>query len=83
MGGALLVDGIFDREGIAHVHLHFFVVWVSSIFLGDGLVWTLHHILVSEICWYGRVAITTHQRESAVDAKDVLASTSHHPFLTA
>ena len=79
--GTLAVEGVLDREGIPHIHAQLLGIGVVAI-LGHRFLWVLRHFLVGQVCRHGRVAVTTHQREPAVESEHVLLAVSHHPFLT-
>ena len=80
MGQVIPVEGVFDGEGVAHIHAHLLAEWACAV-LGDSLVGALIDIIVGVSFRNGGVAVTTHQGQSAIDSEDILLGFSHHPFL--
>ena len=69
LGGALLVDGVFQREGITHVDSLLLTERVKAIVLRNRLVGAQYDVFVGRAFSNGRVAVATHQGESAASSR--------------
>ena len=78
----VLVDGVLHGEGIAYVHIHLRTEGVRTV-LRNCPVRTLGHFLIGGTGNHRCIAIAAHQRETTIDAEDILATLANHPLLTA